>query len=103
MRKAEAETIKLYISKQVDRFRPAYGRRLQVPSSMRIHRTTNETQLRDTTGAFWVVDTPKSLLICGMKLTAETIKQIWAEGGGGLYNAGEKLYLTEEPRKDGAR
>ncbi|MBR5879347.1 MAG: hypothetical protein IKY91_07300, partial [Akkermansia sp.] len=29
MKRAEAETIKLYISKQADRFRPAYGRRLQ--------------------------------------------------------------------------
>ena len=97
MRKAEAETIKLYISKQVDRFRPAYGRRLQeFPRQCIFIGTTNETQfLRDTTGnrRFWVVDTPnKPERDMWEELTADEIKQIWAEAVE-LYNTGEELYL----------
>lgn len=103
MRKAEAETIKLYISKQVDRFRPAYGRRLQeFPRQCVFIGTTNETQfLRDTTGnrRFWVVDTPNEPTHdMWDELTAETIKQIWAEAVE-LYNAGEKLYLPKNLEK----
>ncbi len=103
MRKAEAETIKLYISKQVDRFRPAYGRRLQeFPRQCVFIGTTNETQfLRDTTGnrRFWVVDTPNEPTHdMWDELTDETIKQIWAEAVE-LYNAGEKLYLSKSLEK----
>jgi predicted P-loop ATPase len=97
MRKAEAETIKLYISKQVDRFRPAYGRRLQeFPRQCIFIGTTNETQfLRDTTGnrRFWVVDTPnKPAKDMWEELTPEMVKLIWAEAVE-LYKAGEELYL----------
>ena len=97
MRKAEAETIKLYISKQVDRFRPAYGRRLQeFPRQCIFIGTTNETQfLRDTTGnrRFWVVDTPnKPRRDMWEELTPETIKLIWAEAVS-IYHKGEDLYL----------
>ena len=103
MRKAEAETIKLYISKQVDRFRPAYGRRLQeFPRQCVFIGTTNETQfLRDTTGnrRFWVVDTPNNPTHdMWEELTSETIKQIWAEAVE-IYNAGEKLYLPKNLEK----
>ena len=97
MRKAEAETIKLYISKQVDRFRPAYGRRLQeFPRQCIFIGTTNETQfLRDTTGnrRFWVVDTPnKPAKDMWEELTPEMVKQIWAEAAE-IYRAGEELFL----------
>ena len=103
MRKAEAETIKLYISKQTDRFRPAYGRRLQeFPRQCVFIGTTNESQfLRDTTGnrRFWVVDTPndpeRSLWD---DLTDDVIRQIWAEAVE-LYRKGEKLYLTRQLEK----
>lgn len=100
MRKAEAETIKLYISKQVDRFRPAYGRRLQeFPRQCVFIGTTNETQfLRDTTGnrRFWVVDTPNEpARDMWTELTAETVQQIWAEAVE-IYKAGEPLYLPKE-------
>ena len=98
MRKAEAETIKLYISKQVDRFRPAYGRRLQeFPRQCVFIGTTNESQfLRDTTGnrRFWVVDTPNDPTHdMWDELTDETIRQIWAEAVE-LYRAGEPLFLA---------
>lgn len=100
MRKAEAETIKLYISKQVDRFRPAYGRRTQeFPRQCIFVGTTNETQfLRDTTGnrRFWVVDTPnKARLSIWNDLTEETVRLIWGEAVA-MYKAGEPLYLSKE-------
>ncbi len=97
MRKAEAETIKLYVSKQTDRFRPAYGRRLQeFPRQCIFIGTTNETQfLRDTTGnrRFWVVDTPNDpARSLWDELTPETVRLIWAEAVE-IYKQGEKLYL----------
>ncbi|MGN1027801.1 MAG: VapE domain-containing protein [Faecousia sp.] len=100
MRKAEAETIKLYISKQVDRFRPAYGRRLQeFPRQCVFIGTTNETQfLRDTTGnrRFWVVDTPNApRLSIWDDLTPEVVRLIWGEAVQ-LYQKGEDLFLPPE-------
>lgn len=100
MRKAEAEIIKQYISKQKDRFRPAYGRRLQeFPRQCIFIGTTNEAQfLRDTTGnrRFWVVDTPNDpTRDLWQELTPETIKLIWGEAVE-LYRNGEQLYLPEE-------
>lgn len=100
MRKAEAETIKLFISKQVDRFRPAYGRRLQeFPRQCIFIGTTNESQfLRDMTGnrRFWVVDTPNAPAHdMWEELTPETVKLIWGEAVE-LYKAGEQLYLPED-------
>lgn len=103
MRKAEAETIKLYISKQTDRFRPAYGRRLQeFPRQCIFIGTTNETQfLRDTTGnrRFWVVDTPNTpARDMWEELTPETVRLIWAEAVE-LYRKGEELYLSRDLEK----
>lgn len=100
MRKAEAETIKLYISKQVDRFRPAYGRRLQeFPRQCIFVATTNETQfLRDATGnrRFWVVDTPNApTKSIWQDLTPETVSLIWGEAVE-LFKAGEELFLPRE-------
>lgn len=100
MRKAEAETIKLYISKQSDRFRPAYGRRLQeFPRQCIFIGTTNETQfLRDTTGnrRFWVVDTPNTpRLDMWETLTPDEVRLIWAEAVH-YYQQGEALYLPAE-------
>jgi hypothetical protein len=100
MRKAEAETIKLFISKTSDRFRPAYGRRLQeFPRQCIFIGTTNETQfLRDTTGnrRFWVVDTPNDpARDMWDDLTPEVVAQVWGEAVE-LYRKGEKLYLPRE-------
>ena len=103
MRKAEAETIKLYISKQVDRFRPAYGRRLQeFPRQCIFIGTTNESQfLRDTTGnrRFWVVDTPNDPTRCIWDdLTPDVVRLIWAEAVE-IYRKGEELFLPRELEK----
>jgi hypothetical protein len=103
MRKAEAEQIKLYLSKQSDRFRPTYGRRLQeFPRQCIFIASTNESSfLRDATGnrRFWVVDTPnepsKSIFD---ELTPETVRLIWGEAVE-HYKAGEKLYLSKALEK----
>ena len=100
MRKAEAETIKLFISKQSDRFRPAYGRRIQeFPRQCVFIGTTNETQfLRDTTGnrRFWVVNTPNEPThSIWDELTPEVVSLIWAEAVE-LYRNGEELFLPKE-------
>lgn len=103
MRKAEAENIKLFISKQADRFRPAYGRRLQeFPRQCIFIGTTNEEQfLRDTTGnrRFWVVDTPNTpARDMWEELTPETVQAIWGEAVE-LYKKGEELFLPKELEK----
>ena len=103
LRKAEVESVKLFISKQVDRFRPAYGRRIQeFPRQCVFFGTTNETQfLRDTTGnrRFWIVETPnarpRQLLPALAALDDDTVRQIWAEAVQ-IYKSGEQLYLPPE-------
>lgn len=100
MRKAEAETIKLFITKTTDRFRPAYGRRTkEFPRQCIFIGTTNEEQfLRDTTGnrRFWVVDTPNTpARSMWDELTPETVRLIWGEAVE-LYKAGEDLFLPRE-------
>lgn len=102
MRKAEVETIKLYISKQVDRFRPAYGRRIQeFPRQCIFIGTTNEEQfLRDVENRrFWVVETPNEPSgDLWDALTDDVVRQIWAEAVE-LYKKGEKLYLPRSIEK----
>lgn len=100
LKKSEAETIKLFISKQVDRFRPAYGRRTQeFPRQCIFIGTTNETAfLRDTTGnrRFWVVDTPnEATRNLWEELTPEMVRCIWAEAVQ-MYRNGEDLFLPPD-------
>lgn len=100
MRKAEVEAIKLYLSAQRDRFRPAYGRRTQeFPRQCIFVGTTNETQfLRDNTGnrRFWVVDTPNApTLDFWEDLSPEKVKLIWGEAVQ-LFKDGESLYLSHD-------
>lgn len=99
MRKAEVESIKLFLSKRSDRFRPAYGRRLQeFPRQCIFIGSTNESQfLRDTENRrFWVVDTPHAPpKNFWEELTPEIVRQVWAEAVT-LYKAGEPLYLSKE-------
>lgn len=103
MKKAEITTVKQFITKQSDRFRPAYGRRtVNNPRQCVIFGTTNETQfLRDPTGnrRFWVVDTPNALHRCMLPALADlddaTVRQVWGEAVE-IYKEGEPLYLTGE-------
>lgn len=98
MRKTEIETTKNFISKQVDSYRAAYGRRVaDHPRQCVFFGTTNSTAfLRDDTGnrRFWPVrlgENPPPLTVWG-DLTEEIIAQLWAEARF-RFKAGEPLTL----------
>ena len=100
LRKFEIETIKMYITKQTDRFRPAYGRRIQeFPRQCVFFATTNSSAiLRDSSGnrRWWILDTPnKPTKNWGTEFTPDEVKQVWAEAKA-IYEAGEPLYLNAE-------
>lgn len=101
LRRQEVDTIKLFISKEVDRFRVAYGRRVDTfpRQCIFIGTTNNEEFLQDVTGnrRFW----PVSVLGVGSEkegvkdMKQSEIDQIWAEACV-RYVMGEDLYLTGE-------
>lgn len=99
LKKAEIETIKHFISKQEDRYRVAYGKRVEnFPRQCTFFATTNNKDFLQTeTGnrRFWPVDigvnTPTKDVFTD--LDDYEIDQIWAEAVT-LYNAGEPLYLS---------
>ncbi len=99
-RKSDNEAVKLYVSKRVDTFRPAYGRSPEdFPRQNIFIGTSNTRQLfTDPTGGrrFNPVDVVVDDIIKSVwrDLDAE-VNQIWAEAVA-LYKAGEKLYLSPE-------
>lgn len=108
LKKAEVESIKNFISKREDQYRPAYGRQVEVfPRQCIFIGTTNETEfLRDATGGrrYWVVDTPNSAnrVDFRQELTDEVVHQIWAEAYH-YYKQGEELYLPDKIEAEAAR
>lgn len=99
MRKAEAESVKSFISRNEDKYRPAYGRTVQhYPRQCIIVGTTNADEgfLRDTTGnrRWWPVAVAgQGWLGRPHDLDDYYIDQVWAEAR--LRDKeGEKLYLT---------
>jgi len=104
LRKAEVEQIKQFITKQVDRFRVAYGHNIEdFPRQCIFVGTTNNPDfLKDPTGnrRFWPVDihtitgiTPTKSLFTD--LTDQEIDQLWAEAVT-YYKSGEPLFLPKE-------
>ncbi|QRV71365.1 virulance-associated protein E / DNA primase [Corynebacterium phage CL31] len=84
MRKTDAETLKGFISRTDDKYRPAYGRVVEShPRQGIIVGTTNAKEgfLRDPTGGrrFWPVDVTGNGAQKTWNLKPETIDQIWAE------------------------
>lgn len=101
MRKIEIETTKNFISKQVDSYRAAYGRRVEDhPRQCVFFGTTNSTAfLRDDTGnrRFWPVRLsaqPPERTVWG-DLTEDVVDQLWAEAVA-RFQAGEPLVLPDE-------
>jgi len=100
-KKAEAEAIKLFLSKREDRFRVAYGRRVEVfPRQCVFFGTTEEDMfLKSVNGnrRFWPVkiDPELSYLNVFKDLTQDMVDQVWAEACE-AYKSGEKLYLSTE-------
>lgn len=101
LKKAEVETIKHFISKREDQFRPAYGRTVEIYKRQCVFfGTTNKDDfLRDPTGnrRFLPIDVRPEFVtkLVPEDLTEEEIDQIWAEAYM-LYRAGEPLYMTGE-------
>lgn len=100
MRRAEVEAVKMFISKQEDNYRAAYGRHTQINKRQCVfYGTTNDYAfLHDYTGnrRFWPIGVDKSKALYDVfSLTAEDIDQIWAEAVS-WYAAGEPLYLSAE-------
>lgn len=101
LKKAEIESVKHYISKREDSFRPAYGRTVETYKRQCVFfGTTNDHDfLKDPTGnrRFMPVDVRKDFVIktVAEHLTEQEVDQIWAEAYQ-LYLSGETLYLTGE-------
>ena len=101
LKKAEVETIKHYISKCEDSFRPAYGRTIETYKRQCVFfGTTNSKDfLRDPTGnrRFLPIDVRPEYVVKNVakELTDEEVDQIWAEAYE-IYKQGEPLYMTNE-------
>lgn len=101
LKKAEVETIKHYISKCEDSFRPAYGRTIETYKRQCVFfGTTNSKDfLRDPTGnrRFLPIDVRAEYATKNVaeELTDEEVDQIWAEAYE-MYKQGEPLYMTGE-------
>ncbi|WP_211440113.1 virulence-associated E family protein [Corynebacterium glutamicum] len=100
MRKMDAETLKAFISRAEDKYRPAYGRTVQTyPRQGIIVGSTNAKEgfLRDPTGGrrFWVVEVTGEGPQKTWDMDTYTIDQIWAEA---IHHEkkGEVLYLEGE-------
>lgn len=98
-KRAETETIKQFIAKGDDSFRPAYGRHKETYSRQCVFFGTTNTHyfLRDTTGnrRYWPIETKKN--DHGRRVAAMTnaeIDQLWAEAKK-RYDDGETLYLDD--------
>jgi len=104
MAKAEVERIKGFISSQEDRYRQAYGRRVEnYPRQCIFFGTTNKPDfLRDQTGnrRFWpvAINPEGALKNVSQDLDSEEVNQVWAEAVA-MYQRGEKLYLPEKLEK----
>ena len=97
MRKAELEKVKAFVSRQDDKYRASFGRRVTPhPRQCIFFGTTNSENgyLRDITGnrRFWNVKVTGDGRMKPWDLGQETVDQIWAEVIV-LSNDGEELFL----------
>ena len=99
MNRSEVESVKLFVAKQVDRYRVAFGRRTaDFPRQCIFLASTNRDKpLREAAGnrRFWAVDIHVTEPKYDMsKLTDELILQLWGEAVY-YYQSGEPLYLDK--------
>ena len=91
----EVDAIKAFLSRQVEHFRPAYGREeVAEPRRCVFAGTTNKDDWqKDVTGGrrFWPVKTG----VIDVEGVANNRDQIWAEAVA-LFNAGERWWLVGE-------
>ena len=101
LKKAEVETVKHFLTKQEDTFRPAYGRTKEtyLRQCVFFGTTNNKDFLRDPSGnrRFLPVDSNFKAARKNVwdDLTPEEVDQIWAEATH-MYRKGESLFLSEE-------
>lgn len=101
LKKAEIESVKHFISKQEDVFRPAYARASErYPRQCVFFATTNEKNfLRDPSGnrRFMPISTNAAKVTKNVwdDLTGSEVNQIWAEAVV-RFKGGEQLYLSRE-------
>lgn len=105
IKKAEVEAVKSFLSRQTDKYRPAFGRRtVEYPRQCIIVGSTNADMgfLRDSTGnrRFWPVQ------VRGVEpnrapwaLNDYTVGQVWAEALE-TWKAGEELFLTGDVARE---
>lgn len=95
IKKADIETVKAFITRQVDRVRPPYGRRsVDFPrQSIFIGSTNNSHYFNDETGnrRFW----PVSIDEVNLRWLRKHRKQLWAEAMM-RYELGEDVFLSRE-------
>ena len=100
MRKADTDKVKAFISRQDDKYRASFGRRVTPhPRQCVLFGTTNNEDgyLRDITGnrRYWSVRVNGNGKLKPWDLTQDEVDQIWAEIR--VYEeAGEKLYLSPD-------
>lgn len=99
-RKADRETVKHFLSKRVDTFRPAYGRSPEDYLRQLIFIATSNIKdlFNDPTGnrRFMPIDVIVEDIVKDVWTDLDSeVGQIWAEAMA-LYKAGEKLYLSDE-------
>lgn len=100
MKKADIDKVKAFISRQDDKYRASFGRRVNShPRQCIFFATTNEQNgyLRDNTGnrRFWPIKTPGTGSKKAWELTSDEVKQIWAEVKV-LAEKGESLFIDDK-------
>ena len=93
VKRSDVETVKTFLSKREDTYRPAYARHVATfPRQCVFFATTNEPEfLRDRTGnrRFWPITVEKRM---DRDALAAVVDQIWAEAVV-LWKRGEKLWM----------
>lgn len=103
LKRAEVYSIKSFVSKQEDEYRPAYGKnKIYARRQCIFFTTTNEVEfLRGADGnrRFWIVDVhggrAEADILSDKALAEAERAQIWAEAKH-YYETGENLFLDEE-------
>jgi predicted P-loop ATPase len=100
MKKADIDKVKAFISRQDDKYRASFGRRVNShPRQCIFFATTNEQNgyLRDNTGnrRFWPIKTPGTGTKKAWELASDEVKQIWAEVKV-LAEKGESLFIDDK-------